>query len=161
MPLDMLEFFFTLLLFLSPAMDSCWETLMPVSVTYYHPKFDKRCVDGLSVSGLTCRPNDKIVALGPEQLRLVREYYEGREREVGAFPLLPCWQCEPVWWGHVVRVTTQAHSEVLILADTGSDQLEADLQRGIFNNFYDLSKGRFDANLQAWRANCGEEAKDH
>lgn len=126
-----------------------WVTIDEVSVTYYASSYDERCRLGLTASGMRCVYDADVAALGPNQLAMVRKYYEGRESECGAFPLLPCWLCHPIWYGHIIRLCDENHCEVLRVADTGLEELEVDLPRGTWQEFgYDLSKGRFDAELQ-------------
>ena len=148
----MVNVVFALLMCLSPISDSEeWVELTSVSVTYYHPKYDEACRLGHTASGMRCVYDADVIALGPEQLKLVRDYY-GDRQDVGAFPLLPCWECEPVYWGYYVRLCTDTCCRILRVADTGSAELQADLPRGTWQTFgFPLSQGRFDARLEVLR----------
>jgi hypothetical protein len=138
------------LMSLSPISDSEWQTIELVSVTYYHKKYDEPCRKGETASGMRCVADAHVVALGPKQLQAVRDYYG----DSAGFPLLPCFDCSPIYWGQPVRLCNVNHCQVMHVVDTGSDRLEVDLPRQTWCEFgYTLERGRFDAILQVRRAN--------
>lgn len=141
-------------LYMSPILDSgCnWVALTDVSVTYYHPMYDYRCRKGLTPSGLRCVLDADVIALGPRQLNMVRDFYGPSGG--GSFPRLSCLECEPDWWGHVIMLCSDKHCGIYRVADTGSIELEADLPRLTFSRHAQIEDGRFDATLFVF--NCKE-----
>lgn len=165
-----LPFVFVLLLiaFAPPPSDNEWLPLDEVRVTFYGPEY---VAGDVTASGVRYAPDNKIVALGPYHLQVVRDYYEadgllwewltlpGRGRpylsfqsRVGSFPRHPCFICEPDQWGFWVRVCSAGHCELLRVADTGSARLEADLPDETWLEFgYPASQGVFTGTLEVRR----------
>jgi hypothetical protein len=119
------------LLLIAPSLksDSAWVTLGQVRTTWYAEKYDEPCRKGQTASGLRCVADADVAALGPQWLSVVRNYYSSDPRRAWAFPLRPCWRCDPVWWGHLIRLCYKDKCQVVRVGDTGAKELGVDLPR--------------------------------
>lgn len=149
-----------------------WISLAdPVRITYYGPEYRG---GELSASGIRYAPDASIVALGPVLLAKVRRHYAAEARAqgqplwwrwmpgprlkfqgiAGGYPRHACFdptglRCEPAWWGYLVRVCDVKHCELLRVADTGTDALQADLPDRTWERFGHLaSQGAFTGTLE-------------
>jgi hypothetical protein len=123
-----------------------WVTLDEARVTYYGPRY----VGGeVTASGIRYMPDADIVSLGPGLLARVRVHYAAEPGTAGGYPLLPCLDCEPRWWGYLVRVCDGGRCELLRVADTGGDALEADLPDETWLRFgYPAERGVFTGTVE-------------
>jgi hypothetical protein len=142
-----------------------WVALDEARITYYGPRYTG---GELTASGVRYMPDDDIAALGPDLLARVRAHYAAQSLKAGrwvatprysyvsvagGYPLWPCLDCEPRWWGYLVRVCAGDRCETLRVADTGSPALEVDLPDETWLRFgYPAERGVFTGTVEvlAW-----------
>jgi hypothetical protein len=146
-----------------------WITLSePVRVTFYGPEYK---AGAITASGIRYAPCNDIVALGPSLLEAVREHYARESIKVGyydadawvitrrhsfvsvagGFPVWPCTECTPDWWGYLVRICDPItnYCQIARVADTGRPGLDIDLPDETWLKFgYPLAQGVFTGTLQ-------------